>query len=148
MSEPIVLIVDDEEMMRTALEQWLRLSGFATVTAADANEAMASIDDCHPHVVLTDVRMPGLSGLDLLRSIAERGLPTEVILITGHGDVPMAVEAMRAGAFGWSSMKTLLNRPDDGRHGIAARAPARGSFGGRRYLPVLLPIGRTSSRLV
>ena len=99
MSEPIVLIVDDEEMMRTALEQWLRLSGFATVTAADANEAMASIDDCHPHVVLTDVRMPGLSGLDLLRSIAERGLPTEVILITGHGDVPMAVEAMRAGAF-------------------------------------------------
>ncbi|AVF04446.1 MULTISPECIES: sigma-54-dependent transcriptional regulator [Devosia] len=99
MNEPIVLIVDDEEMMRTALEQWLRLSGFATATAADAEEALASIDDIHPHVVLTDVRMPGLSGLDLLRSIAERGLPTEIILITGHGDVPMAVEAMRAGAF-------------------------------------------------
>lgn len=99
MNEPIVLIVDDEEMMRTALEQWLRLSGFATATAADAGEALASIDDIHPHVVLTDVRMPGLSGLDLLRSIAERGLPTEIILITGHGDVPMAVEAMRAGAF-------------------------------------------------
>lgn len=99
MNEPIVLIVDDEEMMRTALEQWLRLSGFATATASDAGEALASIDDIHPHVVLTDVRMPGLSGLDLLRSIAERGLPTEIILITGHGDVPMAVEAMRAGAF-------------------------------------------------
>jgi two-component system, NtrC family, C4-dicarboxylate transport response regulator DctD len=96
---PSVLIVDDEDMMRTALEQWLRLSGFRTATAADANEALAAIDDTHPHVVLTDVRMPGLSGLDLLRTIAERGLPTEVILITGHGDVPMAVDAMRAGAF-------------------------------------------------
>ncbi|MCP8884098.1 sigma-54 dependent transcriptional regulator [Devosia sp. XJ19-1] len=97
--EATVLIVDDEDMVRTALEQWLRLSGFDTATAANAQEAMAVIDDRHPHIVLTDVRMPGLSGLDLLRSIAERGLPTEVILITGHGDVPMAVEAMRAGAF-------------------------------------------------
>jgi two-component system C4-dicarboxylate transport response regulator DctD len=99
MTEPSVLIVDDEDMVRTALEQWLRLSGFDTATAANAQEALAAIDDRHPHVVLTDVRMPGLSGMDLLRSIAERGLPTEVILITGHGDVPMAVEAMRGGAF-------------------------------------------------
>lgn len=99
MTTPSVLIVDDEDMVRTALEQWLRLSGFQTTTASDATQAIAAIDDSHPHVVLTDVRMPGLSGLDLLRSIAERGLPTEVILITGHGDVPMAVEAMRAGAF-------------------------------------------------
>lgn len=99
MTKPSVLIVDDEDMVRTALEQWLRLSGFETSTATNASEALLAIDDHHPHVVLTDVRMPGLSGMDLLRSIAERGLPTEVILITGHGDVPMAVEAMRAGAF-------------------------------------------------
>lgn len=99
MSQASVLIVDDEDMVRTALEQWLRLSGFETATASDALEATAAIDDMHPHVVLTDVRMPGLSGMDLLRKIGERGLPTEVILITGHGDVPMAVEAMRAGAF-------------------------------------------------
>lgn len=99
MSDPSVLIIDDEDMVRTALDQWLRLSGFATATAANVAEAMALIDDRHPHVILTDVRMPGLSGLDLLRSVQERGLPTEVILITGHGDVPMAVEAMRAGAF-------------------------------------------------
>lgn len=99
MTNPTVLIVDDEDMVRTALDQWLRLSGFDTTTAANASEALAAIDDVHPHVVLTDVRMPGLSGLDLLRSIGERALPTEVILITGHGDVPMAVEAMRAGAF-------------------------------------------------
>jgi len=94
-----VLIVDDEDMVRTALEQWLRLSGFAVTTATSANEALSLLDDIHPLVVLTDVRMPGMSGLDLLRAIADRSLATEVILITGHGDVPMAVEAMRAGAF-------------------------------------------------
>ncbi|WP_240230649.1 sigma-54-dependent transcriptional regulator [Devosia lacusdianchii] len=99
MTDPVVLIVDDEEMVRTALEQWLRLSGFTTHVANDAGQALAMLDDVRPHVVLTDVRMPGLSGLDLLRTVRERALATEVILITGHGDVPMAVEAMRAGAF-------------------------------------------------
>jgi len=99
MTNPAVLIVDDEEMLRTALEQWLRLSGFATHVATDASEALAMLDDTRPDVIITDVRMPGLSGLDLLRSVRERALTTEVILITGHGDVPMAVEAMRGGAF-------------------------------------------------
>ena len=99
MTTQTVLIVDDEEMVRTALEQWLRLSGFATHMASDASRALAVLDDIRPDVVLTDVRMPGLSGLDLLRIVRERALATEVILITGHGDVPMAVEAMRAGAF-------------------------------------------------
>ena len=99
MSEPVVLIVDDEEMVRTALAQWLRLSGFATQVASNADQALAALDDSRPDVILTDVRMPGLSGLDLLRTVRDRALPAEVILITGHGDVPMAVEAMRAGAF-------------------------------------------------
>ena len=99
MTTPTVLIVDDEEMVRTALEQWLRLSGFQTHTATNVAEALLRLDDVHPHVILSDVRMPGLSGLDLLRTVRERALAAEVILITGHGDVPMAVEAMRAGAF-------------------------------------------------
>lgn len=99
MTNPTVLIVDDEEMVRTALEQWLRLSGFTTHVATNAGEALAMLDDTRPDVVLTDVRMPGLSGLDLLRTVRERALSAEVILITGHGDVPMAVEAMRGGAF-------------------------------------------------
>ncbi|SMQ72897.1 two-component system, NtrC family, C4-dicarboxylate transport response regulator DctD [Devosia lucknowensis] len=116
---PTVLIVDDEDMVRTALEQWLRLSGFETATAANAQEALAAIDDRHPHIVLTDVRMPGLSGMDLLRSIAERGLPTEVILITGHGDVPMAVEAMRAGAFDFLQKPYV---PDQLVHSISRAA--------------------------
>ncbi|WP_108460837.1 sigma-54-dependent transcriptional regulator [Devosia naphthalenivorans] len=99
MTTPTVLIVDDEEMVRTALEQWLRLSGFTTHVANDTAQALAMLDDAHPHVILTDVRMPGLSGLDLLRNVRERTVASEVILITGHGDVPMAVDAMRAGAF-------------------------------------------------
>ncbi|MBE0581546.1 sigma-54 dependent transcriptional regulator [Devosia sp.] len=99
MTNPAILIVDDEEMVRTALEQWLRLSGFDTHVASSATEALRLLDDIHPDVILTDVRMPGLSGLDLLRTVRERALAAEVILITGHGDVPMAVEAMRAGAF-------------------------------------------------
>ncbi len=99
MTDASVLIVDDEEMIRTALEQWLRLSDFKTHVASDAASALARLDEIHPHVILSDVRMPGLSGLDLLRKVRERALPTEVILITGHGDVPMAVEALRAGAF-------------------------------------------------
>ncbi len=119
MTDPIVLIVDDEDMVRTALEQWLRLSGFETATAANAQEALAAIDDRHPHIVLTDVRMPGLSGMDLLRSIAERALPTEVILITGHGDVPMAVEAMRAGAFDFLQKPYV---PDQLVHSISRAA--------------------------
>jgi two-component system C4-dicarboxylate transport response regulator DctD len=119
MTTPTILIVDDEDMVRTALEQWLRLSGFDTATAANAHEALAAIDDRHPHVVLTDVRMPGLSGMDLLRSIAERGLPTEVILITGHGDVPMAVEAMRAGAFDFLQKPYV---PDQLVHSISRAA--------------------------
>src|SRR5690606_4752954 len=67
--------------------------------ATNAKEALSVLDDIRPDVLLTDVRMPGLSGLDLLRTVRERALATEVILITGHGDVPMAVEAMRSGAF-------------------------------------------------
>lgn len=99
MSDPVVLIVDDEEMVRAALEQWLGLSGFVTHVAHSADQALSMLDGIHPHVILTDMRLPGLSGLDLLGVVQERALATEVILITGHGDVPMAVQAMRSGAF-------------------------------------------------
>jgi len=84
-----IVIVEDEEMVRTALEQWLRLSGFAVAAASNPDDGLA----------LIDVRMPGSSGIELLRAVRERSIIAEVILITGHGDVPMAVEAMRDGAF-------------------------------------------------
>jgi two-component system, NtrC family, C4-dicarboxylate transport response regulator DctD len=99
LTDPTVLVVDDEEMIRTALGQWLRLSGFAVDMADSAAVALEKLDAVAPHIILSDVRMPGLSGLELLRKVRDRMLPAEVILITGHGDVPMAVEAMRQGAF-------------------------------------------------
>ena len=94
-----VAIVDDERDMRASIGQWLALSGFETETFPSAEEALKGIKPDYPGVVVTDVRMPGMDGIALLKRLLalDSGLP--VILITGHGDVPMAVEAMRLGAW-------------------------------------------------
>ena len=94
-----VAIVDDEQDMRASIGQWLALSGFDTVAFGSAEEALRDIRADWPGVVVSDVRMPGMDGVALLKRLMsmDSGLP--VILITGHGDVPMAVEAMRLGAF-------------------------------------------------
>ena len=105
-----VLIVDDEGMVRNALNQWLSLSGFAVTAAADAREAMAKLVETRPLVVITDVRMPFQSGMQLLTAIKEQDPTIAVILITGHGDVPMAVKAMREGAF------DFLQKPYEPEH--------------------------------
>ncbi len=94
-----VIVVDDEAPIRQAVEQWLTLSGFTVQVFARAEECLAELPEHFPGVVLTDVRMPGISGLELLArlQVVDKDLP--VILLTGHGDVPMAVEAMREGAY-------------------------------------------------
>lgn len=94
-----VAIVDDEQDMRQSISQWLALSGFDTETYASAEEALKSIGADYPGVVVSDIKMPGMDGMSFLKKLMslDSGLP--VIMITGHGDVPMAVEAMRVGAF-------------------------------------------------
>ena len=94
-----VAIVDDEQDMRQSISQWLGLSGFETETYASAEEALKAIGPDWPGVVVSDIKMPGMDGMAFLRKLIglDSGLP--VILITGHGDVPMAVEAMRLGAY-------------------------------------------------
>lgn len=94
-----VAIIDDEQDMRASIGQWLALSGFQPVAYASAEEALRDIRPDWPGVVISDVRMPGMDGVAFLKRLMsmDSGLP--VILITGHGDVPMAVEAMRLGAF-------------------------------------------------
>jgi len=94
-----VAIVDDEADMRQSISQWLALSGFETETYASAEEALKTIGADYPGVVVTDIRMPGMDGMAFLKRLMslDNGLP--VIMITGHGDVPMAVEAMRVGAY-------------------------------------------------
>ena len=94
-----VAIVDDELDMRQSISQWLALSGFDTETFGSAEEALKGIGADYPGVVVSDIRMPGMDGMAFLKRLMsmDSGLP--VILITGHGDVPMAVEAMRVGAY-------------------------------------------------
>ena len=94
-----IAIVDDEQDMRQSISQWLALSGYDTETYASAEEALGALGPDYPGIVISDIKMPGMDGIQLLKKLmgADSSLP--VIMITGHGDVPIAVEAMRIGAF-------------------------------------------------
>ncbi|MEP1931866.1 MAG: sigma-54 dependent transcriptional regulator [Roseibium sp.] len=94
-----VLIVDDDPSMRAALRQWIRLADFDTIEVATIDQALAELSTEFPGCVVTDVMLDGDDGMDLLRQIGNLDSELPVVLITGHGDVPMAVEAMRAGAY-------------------------------------------------
>jgi len=94
-----IAIVDDETDMRQSISQWLALSGFDTETFPSAEEALKSVGPDYPGVVVSDIKMPGMDGMAFLRRLMSQDSTLPVIMITGHGDVPMAVEAMRVGAF-------------------------------------------------
>ncbi|ELF6208443.1 sigma-54-dependent Fis family transcriptional regulator [Pseudomonas putida] len=94
-----VIVVDDEASIRSAVEQWLSLSGFSVQLFARAEECLAHLPQHFPGVIISDVRMPGMDGLQLLERLQSEDPDLPVILLTGHGDVPMAVEAMRSGAY-------------------------------------------------
>lgn len=113
MSRGIVLLVDDEENVRESAREWLALSGFDVIAAPDAETALASLEPIRCDVLITDVRMPGMGGLALLAEARRRDPALPVILLTGHGDVPLAVEAMRGGAH------DFLEKPYDADHLVA-----------------------------
>ncbi len=94
-----IAIVDDEKDMRQSISQWLALSGYDTETFASAEEALGTVGADYPGIVISDIKMPGMDGIQLLRKLMGSDSALPVIMITGHGDVPMAVEAMRIGAF-------------------------------------------------
>lgn len=94
-----VIVVDDEAAIREAVQQWLELSGFEVRACASASEALALVDRDFPGIVVSDVRMPGSDGLQLLDKLLQIDSDLPVILVTGHGDVPMAVQALRQGAY-------------------------------------------------
>ncbi len=96
-----ILIVDDEPTARENLERLLRTNGYETVVAADGQEALQRLSEQEFEVVLLDIRMPGLSGMDVLRRVDTDHSDTSVIMITAVAEVDAAVEAMKLGAYDW-----------------------------------------------
>ncbi len=112
MTEPpraTLLVVDDEKHQRESLQMILEDEGYRVTAAADGRQALVLAGETHPEVVLTDLKMPGLSGMDLVRALAEGPLPPRVILITAHGSVERAREAHRLGAFDYLSKPVVAD---------------------------------------
>lgn len=95
---PVVFVVDDDLSLREALSSLIRSVGVHVETFASAQEFLQAARPDAPSCLVLDVRMPGLSGLDLQRELARAGDPIPIIFITGHGDIAMGVGAMKAGA--------------------------------------------------
>jgi FixJ family two-component response regulator len=96
--EPTVFIVDDDQAVRDSLLLLMNSADLAAETFADAREFLATVSVDRPGCLVLDVRMPEIDGLELQRQLASRGSRLPIIILTGHGDVPMAVQALRAGA--------------------------------------------------
>jgi CheY-like chemotaxis protein len=99
-SAPLILIVDDDEAMRSSMAFLFASIGLAAQTYPDAASFLAALppaEQLRPGALVLDVRMPGMSGLELQRLLAERQFPLPILIVTGHGDVPMAVQALKAG---------------------------------------------------
>jgi two-component system, LuxR family, response regulator FixJ len=94
-----VYIVDDDDGVRSSIRLLLKSIGLTATTMASAQEFLAAFDPTQPGCLVLDIRMPAMSGMELQQQLNLRGATIPVIFITGHGDVPMAVEAMQHGAF-------------------------------------------------
>ena len=97
-SDAIVHVMDDDEAMRDSLSFLIKTAGLSARTYDSASAFLGHLHEVKSGCIVTDVRMPGLSGIDLLHRLRERQVALPVIVITGHGDVPLAVEAMKSGA--------------------------------------------------
>jgi two-component system, LuxR family, response regulator FixJ len=97
-ARPTIFVVDDDSAVRDALKLLLRSVGQAVETFGSAQEFLDAYSEDRPGCLVLDIRMPGMSGLELQQRLNEKHSILPIIFITGHGDVPMAVEAMQAGA--------------------------------------------------
>jgi FixJ family two-component response regulator len=95
---PVVYVLDDDPGVREALDSLVRSIGLGVRTFANAQEFLRSQPADVPGCLVLDVRLPGLSGLDVQRELTEAGIDLPIVFITGHGDIPMTVQAMKAGA--------------------------------------------------
>ena len=114
MTETVVHVIDDDEAMRESLAFLLDASGLAARTYESASRFLVMFDGSGSGVIVSDVRMPEMSGLELARRLKARETTMPIIMITGHGDVPLAVEAMKAGVV------DFLEKPFEEEHLLAA----------------------------
>ncbi len=150
-----IAIIDDEQDMRQSISQWLALSGFETETYPSAEEALKGIGPDYPGAVVSDIRMPGMDGMALLKKLMAQDSALPVIMITGHGDVPMAVEAMRVGAFDFlekpfnpDRMTQLAKKATQRRRmNLDARALRRELGGGTTIMKKLIGASPVMERL-
>jgi FixJ family two-component response regulator len=98
-TDSIVFVIDDDPSFRRSTERLLRLAGYAVRSFGTATEFLRSGLLEVPACVVLDVRLPDLSGLDVQEALSKAGIRMPIIFITGHGDIPMSVQAMKAGAF-------------------------------------------------
>lgn len=96
--DPIVFVIDDDRMIRDGLQSLIKSVGLRVETFASAQDFLGTKLPDAPACLVLDVRMPGLSGLDLQLKLRDNGVPIPIIFITGHGDIPMSVRAMKEGA--------------------------------------------------
>jgi two-component system, LuxR family, response regulator FixJ len=96
---PLVMVVDDDSGVRNAMRLLLRSVKLECALYSSAQEFLAAFDPTQPGCLVLDIRMPGMSGMELQQQLNLRGAVIPVIFMTGHGDIPMAVEAMQHGAF-------------------------------------------------
>jgi two-component system C4-dicarboxylate transport response regulator DctD len=94
---PVILVIDDDEAARLSIAQMLRLRRFKVEAFSSAETALGSLENAK--CIITDIKMPGMDGEQLLAEVTRRGLLTPVVMISGHGDIPMAVRCLKAGAF-------------------------------------------------
>ncbi|HUL51547.1 MAG TPA: response regulator transcription factor [Candidatus Nitrosotalea sp.] len=96
--EPTVFVVDDDALVRRSMERLIRLAGFKVQTFESAQDFLCYHRSEGPACLVLDVRLPGLSGLDLQKELSQSGKQIPIVFLTGHGDIPMSVRAMKAGA--------------------------------------------------
>jgi two-component system response regulator FixJ len=137
---PTVFVVDDDEGVRNSLRFLLKSVGLNTRAMATASEFLEAYKHNQPGCLVLDVRMPGMSGIELQQQLSLRGATIPVIFITGHGDIPMAVEAMQHGAFDFlqkpfrdqdliDRIQRALERDARNRNALAQHARIRERFG-------------------
>src|SRR5499427_5794536 len=135
-----VFVVDDDEAVRNSLRFLLKSVGLAATTLPTAQQFIDTYKPRQPGCLVLDVRMPGMSGLELQQQLNLRGAIIPVIFITGHGDIPMAVEAMQHGAFDFlqkpfrdqdliDRIQRALERDTRNRNSLAQHARIRERFG-------------------